>query len=52
MKPEDRIFRCDITLNWEADVLFAQTASDLGASLVAIHFIPVSNSQPSDIVFL
>ena len=43
--PEDRIFPCDIIRNWEADVLFAQTASGLGASLVAIYFIPVSTSQ-------
>lgn len=40
--PEDRIFPCDIVLNCEADVLFAQTAAGLGASLVVIYFIPVS----------
>lgn len=44
--PEDRIFPCDIIRNWEADVLFAQTASGLGASIVAIYFIPVSNFNP------
>jgi MFS family permease len=38
---EDRIFPCDIALNWEADVLFAQTACGLGGSMVAIYFIPV-----------
>lgn len=49
--PKDRIFPCDIIRNWEADSLFAQTASGLGASVVAIYFIPVSNSQPSNVVF-
>ena len=45
--PDDRMFPCDIVRKWEANVLFAQTACGLGASLVAIYFIPVSNSQPS-----
>lgn len=49
--PEDRIFPCDIIRNWEADVLFAQTACGLGASLVAIYFIPVSNSPTQYVVF-
>jgi MFS family permease len=50
--PADRIFPCDIILNWEADVLFAQTASGMGGSLVAIYFIPVGVPQPVRVVFL
>ena len=49
--PDDRIFPCDIIRNWEADVLFAQTASGLGASLVTIYFIPVSEPQSASLVF-
>lgn len=49
--PEDRIFPCDIIRNWEANVLFAQTASGLGASLVAIYFIPVSGPESGNVVF-
>lgn len=43
---EDRIFPCDIIRKWEANVLFAHTACGLGASTVAIYFIPVSTSNP------
>ncbi|PVH99814.1 putative MFS drug efflux transporter [Periconia macrospinosa] len=39
--PEDRIFPCDIVRNWEANILFAQTACGMGASLVFIYFIPL-----------
>ncbi|KAF7868682.1 hypothetical protein EAF04_005212 [Stromatinia cepivora] len=39
--PQDRLLPCDIILNWEADVLFAQTASGMGASLTFIYFIPL-----------
>jgi MFS family permease len=42
---EDRIFPCDIVLNWEASMLFAHTAGGLGASVVTIYFIPVSCSR-------
>jgi len=41
--PDYRLLPCDIILNWEADILFAQTASGMGFSVVAIYFIPVSN---------
>lgn len=46
--PQDRIFPCDIVLNLEANVLFAQTAAGMGASMVFLYFIPVSNLQFSD----
>lgn len=38
---DDRIFPCDIVLNWEANMLFTHTAGGLGSSVVAIYFIPV-----------
>jgi MFS family permease len=50
--PADRIFPCDIILNWEADVLFAQTASGMGGGVVAIYFIPVGVPQPVNLSFL
>jgi MFS family permease len=39
--PRDRIFPCDIVLNLEASVLFAQAAAGMGASMVFLYFIPV-----------
>ncbi|KAM3083610.1 hypothetical protein ACMFMG_004255 [Clarireedia jacksonii] len=47
--PQDRLFPCDIVVNWEANVLFVQTASGMGSSLVFIYFIPfVQDDQALD----
>nr|POE61029.1 efflux pump patc [Quercus suber] len=41
---ENRLFPCDMVLNLDAVILFAQTAAGMGTTFVAIYFIPVCHS--------